>query len=401
MRFTAPSRAFILLYAVAFAGMFVSFMPFIMVLLPLKVEAIAGAGPGTGKVRLLSDAALAGAIVASIANIVFGAWSDRTHRLRGSRRLWIWLGLAFLVAAYAALHWAVTPASLLVAVALVQTGINMMFAPIIAVMADEVPDSEKGFVSGLLGTAQPIGSLVAVVVTLPGLGSEASRLALVCALFTGLILPFVVLARESGAIPSASPPADLRAVKRADFAFAWVARMLVQVAGNALSTYGFFYFASVMHQSGEAAARPIATIMAGATLLAVALTIAAGRLSDRVMRRKPFLIGAAAAMAAGLVLMALAESSAVAAVGYALGVCGQCVFLAVHAALAMQLLPSPQHRGRDLGLLNLTNTLPAMVAPLLALWLAPEQAGFAALFLMLAAVTAAGGGVALAVRSQA
>jgi MFS family permease len=397
MRFTAPGRGFILLYAVAFAGMFVSFMPFVMVLLPLKVEAIAGAG----KVRLLSDAALGGAIVASIANILFGAWSDRTRRLRGSRRPWIGLGLAFLVAAYGALHWASSPMSLLVAVALVQTGINMMFAPIIAVMADEVPDSEKGFVSGLLGTAQPIGSLVAVVVTLPGLGSEASRLALVCALFTALILPFAALARESGMIAASAPPEGLRAAKRADFAFAWVSRMLVQVAGNALSTYGFFYFASVMHQSGEAAARPIATMMAAATLLAVALTIGAGRLSDRVMRRKPFLIGAGAAMAAGLAVMALAETPAAAMIGYALGVCGQCVFLAVHAALAMQLLPSPQHRGRDLGVLNLTNTLPAMVAPLLALWMAPEHAGFAAFFLVLAGITAAGAAVALAVRSQA
>jgi hypothetical protein len=76
------------------------------------------------------------------------------------------------------------------------------------------------------------------------------------------------------------------------------------------------------------------------------------------------------------------------------------VFLALQSALAMQLLPSAAHRGRDLGLLNLTNTLPAMIAPLLALALSPEKAGFGPWLLLLAGGVLLGGAIALSVRTQ-
>jgi MFS family permease len=399
MRFTSPGRGFVLLYALAYAGMFVSFMPFVMVLLPLKA---AQAG-GPWAVQLLSAGALGGAGVASLANILFGALSDRTRRLRGTRRPWVAGGLGTLAAAYGGLQLAADPVALLVAVAFVQIGINMMFAPVAAIMADEIPDAQKGMVAGLTGVAHPIGALSAVLVTLPGLGAEALRYALLCLLFAAMIAPFLLFAREGAALP-APPSAPQRAIRRFDFALAWTSRILFQVAGNGLSTYGFFYFLSVLDREDltktSAEAGPIAATMTGSTVVAVLLTLLAGRLSDRVLRRKPFLAAGALGMAAGLVTMAFARSWGAAAVGHALAMSGLSVFLAMHAALTLQLLPAPRHRGRDLGILNLTNTLPAMVAPLLALALAPEKTGYAAWLLILALGTLAGGAVAMGIRSQ-
>ena len=400
MRFLSPGRGFILLYALAFAGMFVGFMPFIMVLLPLKVAAVAG----EGAVTLLSASALGGAAVASVANIVFGMASDRSRRRRGTRRPWIAAGLGLLVLSYAALHLAATAATLLLAVALLQVAINMTFAKITAVMAYEIPDERKGLVAGLLGAAQPIGAFSAVLVTLPGLGGDAARYALLCALFAAMIVPFLALAREAAPLPT-PPPAPVQQRRRADFALAWASRMLLQIAGNGLATYGFFYFLWVLDREdmakGSVDAHPIVATMTGSTVIAVLLTLLAGRLSDRVMRRKPFLAASAIGMAAGLATMALARSWSMAAIGHAAALSGLSVFLAMHSALAMQLLPSPEHRGRDLGILNLTNTLPAMVAPLLALALAPGRTGYAAWLLVLALGTLAGGAVALRIRSQA
>ena len=400
MRFVSPGRGFVLLYALAYAGMFVSFMPFIMVLLSLKAAAVGGGSA----VTLLSISALGGAAVASLANILFGWLSDGTRRRTGSRRAWVAAGLGTLFAGYAALHFAASPATFLGAVAVIQIGINMAFAPLIAVMADEVPDEDKGLVAGLMGTAQPIGAFSATLITLPGLGGEGARYALLCLLFAGMILPFLAFAREGAPLPP-PPPQPLRALRRFDFALAWASRMLLQVAGNGLATYGFFYFLWVLDREdiakGSADANPIVATMTVSTLVAVLLTIAAGRLSDRMLRRKPFLAGASICMAGGLALMAVAESWTVAAIGHAAALSGLTVFLAMHSALAMQLLPSPEHRGRDLGVLNLTNTLPAMVAPLLALALAPEKAGYSLWLLILALGTLAGGAVALGVRTQA
>ncbi|MET0308537.1 MAG: MFS transporter [Sphingomonas sp.] len=397
--FLSPSRGFVLLYALAYAGMFVGFMPFVMLLLPLKAMALGGADA----VRLLSVGTLGGAALASVANIAFGALSDRSRRRSGTRRGWILGGLAVLVAGHAALHLSGDARALLLSVVVIQIGVNMSFAPLTAIMADEVDDAHKGLVAALLGVAHPIGAMSASVMTMPGLGGEGMRYGVICALFVGMILPFTLLMREAVPRPS-PPPAALRVRRRVDFILAWASRMLIQVAGNGLATYGFFYFVWVLDRSdlarGSSEAGPIVWTMTGSTILAVATTLVVGRLSDRAMRRKPFLAAAACAMAAGLAVMALADSWGVAAIGHAVALSGLSAFLALHSALAMQLLPSPEHRGRDLGVLNLTNTLPAMVAPLLALALAPEKAGYAVWLIALALGTLAGGALALMVRTQ-
>jgi MFS family permease len=396
MRVTAPSRGFVTLYIVAIAGMFVSFMPFVMVLLPLKVAAVTD----HGRVELLSAAALSGAAVASVANIAFGMLSDRSYRLRGTRRGWIAAGLAALVLAYAGFHLSTDRTSLLLSVAGLQVAINMAFSPIMAMMADEVPDAQKGFVSGLMGTGQPIGSLAgAVLVGLPGLDDQARYLLLV-AVVVAMVAPFLLLAGERRQPDTAEAPMRVASQRRWDFARAWAARMLVQVAGAALATYGFYYFMRITGETGPKGSGPIAAIMAGATVAGLAATVIAGRLSDRTMRRKPFLAAGAVAMAAGLGTMALAKTVVPAVGGYVLAISGMSVFLGVHAALAMQLLPSPRHRGRDLGVLNLTNTLPAMVAPLLAVYLAPHEAGFGLLLTTLALLTLAGGAAILTVAGE-
>ena len=79
---------------------------------------------------------------------------------------------------------------------------------------------------------------------------------------------------------------------------------------------------------------------------------------------------------------------------------GAYMFIAVHSAFAVQLLPSPQHRGRDLGILNLTNTVPTVIAPLLAIWLMAEGGGFSSLLLAVALMAAAGAGASLLVQSR-
>lgn len=403
MHFRSPGHGFVSLYALAYAGMFVTFIPFVSVLLPLKVAAVGADG---GRIALLSAAALGGAALASVANLLFGALSDITYRRRGTRRPWVVAGLVLLLPAYTLLHLSASSAALLAAVALLQIAINMMFAPVTAVMADEVPDAHKGVVAGLLGAAHPFSSLVAVGTTLQWLGGQGTRYAMLYGVIALLVLPFACLVRErSDPLPSPAAPSRVR--RRSDFARIWAARLLVQIAGNGLTTYGLFYFIAVLGErmpgkaSAEAASESVALVFAGVTALTLVLTIAVGRASDRVMRRKPFLAGAALLMASGLVVMASAPGFTVAVTGYAMATLGMSAFLALQSALAMQLLPSAAHRGRDLGILNLTNTLPAMIAPLLALALSPEKAGYGPWLLVLAIGVLLGGAVATTVRTQA
>jgi hypothetical protein len=111
------------------------------------------------------------------------------------------------------------------------------------------------------------------------------------------------------------------------------------------------------------------------------------------------LLASALLAALGLLGMAWSGGFAVAALCFGLFSVGSSTFLALHAIFSMQLLPDPRHRGRDLGLVNLTNTLPSLLGPLLA-WTLATPHDFDAVMLVLAALALCGGLTVLAVRER-
>ncbi|HEX2795061.1 MAG TPA: MFS transporter, partial [Croceicoccus sp.] len=112
---------FLVLYALAWAGCAISYVPFLTVLLPMRVTELAG----TQDVRVLGYLTFAGAIAASIANIGFGWLSDRT----GRRRAWVAAGLVGTVAMLAAVPLARGAMELLALLIVWQLALNMMMGP--------------------------------------------------------------------------------------------------------------------------------------------------------------------------------------------------------------------------------------------------------------------------------
>lgn len=393
---TSPDRGlnrFLLLYALANAGGVVAYLPLLTMLLPLKIEGVAPAE----RIGVLTLTVLAGAISASLANIAFGWASDRSVARGGDRRKWIAGGLVATAAGYVAIFAAATPVAIVVSVIAWQVALNMALAPLMAMMADAVPDGRKGVAGGLLALANPLASLASALLVAAAMLGEGARYAIVCLLFTAMIAP--VLAVRAPVAGVSAPPVR-PSVARADLAIAGVARLLVQVAGTVLFGYLLFYFESIAPGAASADLAPrVGHILTLAFALPLPVALIAGRASDRVGRRKPFLIGAAALAASGLAAMAVAPGWTVAVAGFFAYACGSAVFLGLHSALAMQMLPSPEHRGRDLGLLNLTNTLPSVIGPGLT-WLLATREDFGGVLGVLAVLTLAGGLATLAIRGQ-
>ena len=366
----------LVLYALAWGGGVVAYTPLLTLLLPLRIATIGL----EDKVGVHSLAVLIGAVTASAANIAAGALSDRFDRGPGGRRPWIVAGFIATAASYGLLGVADTLVGILTAVALFQTGLNLMLAPLAALAADEVPDAQKGLLGGLMGAAYPLGALSGVVV-----------MAVTVALVAVLTAPFLVMFRTRAATPAPAAPAAAVGTGRArDLAAIWGARLLVQVAGAILFAYLLYYFETVEVGGERLAADRMAVRVAWlcgvAAAVTVPLSILLGRLSDMARARKPFLQGVAVTSAVGLVLMALFPDWGVAAWGYGLFATSTAIFLALQSTYAMQLLPSPDHRGRDLGVLNLTNTLPSILGPGLA-YGALQFGGFRPLLLLLAGLT--------------
>ncbi|MBX7495182.1 MFS transporter [Qipengyuania sp. 6B39] len=374
------STRFLWLYALAAAGGAVAYVPFLTILLPERIAQFAG----DGKVTVLAYGAFAGAIAASLANIGFGWASDRT----GTRKPWIVGGLLLSSALLVSMREVDSLPTLILLLIVWQCALNMMLGPLSAWAGDMVPDAQKGFLGGLLSLAPALGALSGAIVTLPGLASADVRLLIVACLVVAMVLP-VLLFGTPHPMPQLMAPRPAEPVKpaqpRQTIARMWLARLLVQIAEAALFAFLLFWFRSIDPGVTD---NDTATVFSIVLCLSVPLALAAGRWSDRDNRPFLPLFTGAGLGAIGLLVMAFAGSLPMAIAGYVLFGLATSVFLALHSAQTLRVLPRPGTRGRDLGLFNLTNTVPSLIMPWLTLALVPVF-GYGALFLLLAGLCAA------------
>ena len=385
---TAPGRQstrFLLLYALAWAGGAIAYVPFLTILLPVRVTGLGGAQ----SIEWLSYIAFSGAIAASIANILFGWLSD----LSGRRRPWIVTGLVLSCLLLVTMPRVTTLPSIILLVVAWQFALNLMLGPLSAWAGDCVPDHQKGLLGGLLPVAPALGAMAGALVTLPGLAAPEERLWLVALLVAAAVLPVVVFGNPRP-FPELTRAREVEpeTAGRGRGAFGpveqmWLARLLVQISEAALFAFLYLWLRSI--QPGFSDNRT-ATLFTFVLAASIPVALLAGRWADR--RERPILplaIGAFA-VALGLVAMGISESLTGAIAGYVIfGIAGS-TFLALHSAQTLRVLPRPEVRGRDLGLFNLTNTVPSLVMPWLTLGLVPVF-GFTGLFLLLAGLATMAG----------
>ena len=367
-------------FALANAGSVVAYLPLLSLLLPARLEELAG----DDRIVWLALATLGGALTASISNIAFGMLSDRS----GHRRPWIAAGLALTLASFPLLLLAESPPQIVVAVILFQAALNLLLAPLAALAADRLattPDAALGArLGGRLALAQPAAALVGVIVTLPFLPGLPAQMALIGALAAAMLLP-LLRAAEPEATPGCepTPPPDRLGPARRRLALLWLSRLLVQVAGSTLFAFLLVYFQSLPGPPIDAAR--VAMVNAAALAVAAPLALLASRAAQSLRSERLLLVATAALMAVGLSLMALQSGFGLSAAGYALFVAALNCYLALHVVYAMRHLPSPGRRGLGLALFNLTNTLPSIFAALLTIALVPSHQ-FRGLMLVLAAL---------------
>ena len=360
-------------YALAWAGGTIAYMPFLNLLLPLRFSELAGAQD----LNWLGLTAILGAIAASLSNIAFGWLSD----LFPGRLRWSSAGIAGLALSYAAITKASTPAMLVVCVVIWQFSVNLYLAPLGAFAAEHVPDRHRGKLGGMLSWAPGISALSLLgIAQLPG-GFTAQVLA-IPAIALVMFLPLVLLAGRGGRASSvdAAEPAP-RSAPRETLALFWLARFFVQISEALLFAFVFYFLRDLL--GGHLGVKDYALINAGVYLAAIPVALAIGLASDRRGRRKGPLLAMIGVLAAGFGIMGASADPRLVIAAYVLCVIGSTVFLSLHSAFVMQYLPRRDRLGRDLGVINLTNTLPSIFGAPLALLVVPAW-GYSGLLLLLA-----------------
>ena len=182
-----------------------------------------------------------------------------------------------------------------------------------------------------------------------------------------------------------------------DFGWAWLTRFLLNL-GYCVGTVYLLYFLRDVLGSEHAEADLLLVTVVSTVSTGVAVVVS-GRWSDRVDRRRIFVSTAGVVMAAGALLMAVAPTWGVLlVVATVLGV-GFGVFTAVDFSLITLVLPDVATMGKDMGVLNIANSLPQVLAPALAAPIVTGPGGYPALFVVSAVLCLAGALLVRRIRS--
>lgn len=390
---------------IASIGLWAGFFGPIQVLLAQQAAAFAP----ENKETVLAVVTGIGALVSTLGNPLWGALSDRTSGPRGRRMPWIAGGALVGAIAMVVLAVADSVAVMIVGWCLAQAGLNAMLAAITASVPDLVPVGQRGAVSGWVGVAQTLGIVVGTGVA-TGVGGIRAGYLTLAALVVVTALAFVV---RTGDVPLARrrlAPVGLVATVRGfwisprrhpDFAWAWATRFLVNVSNSLGTLYLLFYLTDAVRVPDPEGSVFVLVLVYAAALMVTA--VAAGIWSDRTGRRKPFVVASGVIMAVAALILALVPTWPGALAGAVVLGLGFGVYSAVDFALITQVLPSAGDRAKDLGVVNIANALPqvlapAIAAPVLALF-ATAEAGYRWLYVLAAVVGLVGAVLVVRIRS--
>jgi len=364
-------NGFITVYAFAAFAAWVALITPIAMTLALRVQQLDPAG----KAGSLALATSLGALVNMLVGPVVGLLSDRTTARMGRRRPWMTIGI---IGGFFGLLIVATASSIPMVVVgwcVTQGMFAVNGAATSAIMPDLIPESQRGKLSGLIGMSQQLGVAVGVTITQVVQGNLFLAFMIPATLGLVGVLWLVAVLPDRPADPSRRPALDFRALLKSywvnprqhpDFGWAWVGRFMISMGFAIMANYSVYFLTDKLGYKPADVPR----LMLIGSLIGMGVTTTAavvgGILSDRLGRRKLFVVLSALLYAVGMVGIANASTFTMylafsIPTGIAIG-----MYSAIDLALVTQVLPNPDNRAKDMGVFNIASVLPQSIAPALA-----------------------------------
>lgn len=333
------------------------------VLLPQRIKDLGASNP----TAVLGTMTSIGSIVALVANIVVGALSDLTKSKFGRRSPWLFWGAWFTLAFYLLMGNIGIITGLVVTLWLSKLSFNMMNSPIYSTVSDRVPKRYRGTISSAIGFGNTLGLAIGAWVGARFIDNVRMgfTIASIC-MFISAMLFLAIIPREPGnkdakkAAPEQSawrhivysftPP-----MHAPDFWKAFCCRTLLLLAIQMLSGYWLYICQDYIGLSKTSAAAVVSTI-AIFQMLASIVAMFVGPLSDRLHRRKPMVAMSAFLAIIGFIFPLAMRSITGIYIASIFVALGQGIFMAIDQALNVDVLPSKENAGKDLGFINAATT---------------------------------------------
>lgn len=324
---------------------------------------IAQAAPATKETHL-AIVMTASSLLTIVVHPWVGALSDRTRSGWGRRTPWIVGGAVASAVSLLALGHASSVLMIALGWLVTQPLLNVVEAPLDAVVADRVPAAQRPRASAFYGGGAALGLAVgagAAGLTVAHLSS--TYLVLAAVLLTTMAL-FAALNRE----PVSRRPRTFQPPRIAwanpNFRLVLLGRFALVLGHQLVMGYLLYIVMDRTGRDAEDAGR-LVTALVGTHIAAIVVgAVVAGRRVKE--RRVQWVLIATAVVALGL-LLALVMPGVPGLIAYAIvaGV-GRGLYLTADLALMLDVLPSSGDHGRDLGVLGLATLVPQSLAPALA-----------------------------------
>jgi MFS family permease len=393
------SRRWTSLYGLVWFGFWMANLVPLQLLLPQQLEAIDPASK-------VSDFAVVNGVsglAALVALPLCGALCDRSRSRFGRRRLWLAGGALAFAAGLVVTGAQTTVTGVAVAWSASMLGLSAVTAALTAVIADRVPENQRGMISSAIYGPQALGVVVGIAVVSAFVLSPQAAFAVMAALLVVCVMPFMLHYREVAY--GSEPPLRLRAVltsmgsslKNREFAWAFGGRLLVNLANSLGVCYTLYYLTDALKVPDPAGALLLCTVVY--LLAGLVATAVSGALSDRLGRRRIFVALAALLQAVSGFLLASFPTYSVLLVTSALMGGGFGAYMAVDQALITQVLPDAESRAQDLGIMNIGSIVPPALAPLIASVVINSRHGYPLLFTLVGVTAAIGALLVYRIRS--
>ncbi|QFU89599.1 MFS transporter [Amycolatopsis sp. YIM 10] len=404
------SARYIWFMVLAQFGVFMAFITPVGISLSVRVAQLA-----PGHEEYLGYITGTGAATTVLTGPLLGVLSDRTRNRLGRRRPFMIGGMLLGVASLTVM--ATAPSVFVLGLGWVLAGLGwgQALGALTNSQADRLPEEQRGKVAGLVGFATLVAPVAGVVLASRFVGDSLLLFLVPGSVGVVLVTLFVCLVREQDSrdLPLGDP-LTLRLLARKyvfdprrypDYSWNWLSRCLFYFGLTLNTTFIAFFLAARLGIGVQEVAGTVAALSGLGILATAAGALGGGFLSDKLRRRRVFVLVAGGIFALGAVVMAVASSLPLLFAGSATTSIGLGMFSAVDQALALDVLPERQtEAGRFMGIMGFATSVPQSVAPLvapvfLAVGATAAEKNYSLLFIVAAACTVLSGLAVLRIKT--
>ncbi|WP_020076511.1 MFS transporter [Cryocola sp. 340MFSha3.1] len=307
---------------------------------------------------------------------LLGVWSDRLRSPFGRRTPFIVGGALLGVVAVAFI--ALAPNLLLIGVGWVVGLLGWATAGqgIQTMLADRVPEQQRGRASALTGVSTQIAPVIGIGIAYAFVKSTLLVFLVPALVGLVMILAFVLIKREGSSreivrddtvsVKTLLNSYVFNPRKHPDFGWNWLGRFIFFMGLYFNTTFGTFFYAQRLHIPVVQVAGIVAAIGIIGVVAAMGGALLGGFLSDKLGRRKLFTLIGALLFVGGAITEAFAHSLVQLIVGSVLMQLAIAAFSVVDQAIVFAVLPNRAEAGRYLAVVAFAQKIPSAIAPLIA-----------------------------------